>query len=359
MKIAFIFGTRPEIIKMSPIIRAAESAGADFYILHTNQHYSANMDKIFLEELNLPTAKYNLNIGSGSHGSQTGRMLEGIEGVFSSDRPDVVLVQGDTNTVLAGALAAAKMGIKIGHVEAGLRSYDRTMPEEINRIMVDHIADYLFPPTKSAAKILIHEGIDNKKVFTTGNTIVDAVSQNLSLAKGKSKVLNRLRLKEKSYFLLTMHRPANVDDRTVLSQIINALGDLIATYDLPIIFPIHPRTQKQLETFKLTLPARLVLCEPVGYLDFLTLEANARLILTDSGGIQEEACILHVPCVTLRENTERPETIEVGANLLGGIKPATIKRAVSEMLVKNVSWKNPFGKGDAGKQIFDRITKDR
>src|SRR5665647_453229 len=210
MKHCIILGTRPEIIKMSSLIRELQDNGEDFIIIHSNQHYSKEMDAVFFEELELPKPKYNLNIGSGLHGAQTAKIIQGVEEILVDEKPDVVYVQGDTNTVLGGALAAAKLGIKVAHIEAGLRSYDRNMPEEINRIMTDHISDFLFSPTEAAAKILKSEGIDESKIFVVGNTIVDAVSQNIDIAKAKVDILNKLNIKEKEYFLLTLHRPGNV-----------------------------------------------------------------------------------------------------------------------------------------------------
>lgn len=356
VRVAIILGTRPEIIKMSPVIRACQKRQVPFFILHTNQHYSANMDTIFFQELELPKPKYNLGVGSADHGEQTGRMLDSIENVLQKERPDAVLVQGDTNTVVAGALAASKLGIKVGHVEAGLRSNDRTMPEEINRIVADHISDHLFAPTAGAKEILEREGIAKEKIFVTGNTVVDAVLQNLVIAKKKSRILATLNLVSGQHFLLTLHRPANVDDRKTFLKILSGLARIAKHYKLPIIFPIHPRTKKQLVTFNLPIPEGLRLLEPVGYLDFLLLEEHARLILTDSGGIQEEACILKVPCVTIRENTERPETVGIGANFLAGRTSDGIFRAAQAMLRRSRKWGNPFGDGRTGDHIVKAIT---
>ena len=213
MKLSVILGTRPEIIKFSPIIRECERLGLDYFVLHTGQHYSYNMDRVFFEQLELPDASYNLDVGSGSHGEQTGKMLAGIEKILQKEMPDVVLVEGDTNTVLAGALAAVKLGIKVGHVEAGLRSYDRRMPEEINRVLVDHCSDFLFAPTENSREILLHEGISEKQVFMVGNTIVDAVTQNLEISKSKTQILDDLGVEKQKYFLATAHRQENVDDQ--------------------------------------------------------------------------------------------------------------------------------------------------
>ncbi|HIQ38831.1 MAG TPA: UDP-N-acetylglucosamine 2-epimerase (non-hydrolyzing), partial [Methanothermococcus okinawensis] len=300
----------------------------------------------------LPGAKYNLNVGSGTHAEKTGKMLIGIEKVLLMEKPDVVLVQGDTDTVLAGALAASKLNIKIGHIEAGLRSYDKNMPEEINRVLTDHISDYLFAPTEKAKDNLLREGIDLDKIFVTGNTIVDGIYQNLEIAKLKSKILNELDLKEREYFLVTTHRKENVDNKNRLEGILKGLELISKEYDFDIVFPIHPRASKRIKEFGLKVNDSIKVIEPLGYLDFLKLEAGARLILTDSGGIQEESCILRVPCVTLRDNTERPETLEVGSNVLVGTIPERILNGVKLMLERKNNWINPFGDGKAAKRII-------
>ena len=357
MKICIILGTRPEIIKMSPIIKECLKKKLDFFILHTNQHYSENLDKIFFKELELPKPKYNLKIGSGTHAEETGKMLIGIEKVLTEERPNIVLVEGDTNSVLAGALAAAKLQISVGHVEAGLRSYFREMPEEINRILTDHCSDFLFAPTKKAKETLIREGIPKKKVFVTGNTIVDAVFQNLKLAEKKSKILEKLNLGKEKYFLVTAHRQENVDNKERLKGILGGLKLIYNKFNLPIIYPIHPRAQNMINRFKLMVPKGVKLIEPVGFLDFLQLEANTKLVLTDSGGIQEETCILKIPCVALRDNTERPETLEVGSNILAGANPQKILNCVFKMLERKRNWKNPFGNGKSAKIIINELLK--
>ena len=356
MKISIILGTRPEIIKMSPIIRECEKQGRDYFILHTGQHYSYNLDKIFFEDLELPVAKYNLDVGSGTHAEETGKMLIGIEKILLEEKPDVVQVEGDTNTVLAGALAASKFHIKVGHVEAGLRSYDRTMPEEINRVLADHVSDYLFAPTEKAKENLLREGIPEDKIFVTGNTTVDAVYQNLEIAERKADILNKLNLSSKEYFLVTSHRQENVDNEERLEGILEGLKLIHEEFDLSIIFPIHPRTAKRLKEFELKVPRGIELIKPLGFLEFLQLEANAKLVLTDSGGMQEETCILKIPCVTLRDNTERPETLEVGSNVLVGVNQNEILEGVKIMLNKKRNWSNPFGDGKAGEKIIEVVT---
>jgi len=352
-KIGIILGTRPEIIKLSPIIRECQKQNIDFFIIHSNQHYSENMDAIFFKELELPHPKYNLEIGSCTHGQMTGRMIEKIEGILIEEKPNWILVQGDTNTVMAGALAASKLQIKIGHIEAGLRSYDRTMPEEINRIVTDHISDGLFPPTKKQANILIKEGISKEKIFITGNTIVDAVYQNIKLLE-KHPELDHY--KKENYFLLTTHRPSNVDNKDNLTELLESINEVSKKHNCPVYFPIHPRTKKQIEIFNIKINENQIkLMDPVGYLEMLALEKNAKLIFTDSGGIQEEACILQTPSLTLRENTERPETIEVGASVLVGHNNELIISSTEKMLSVDRNWSNPFGNGKSSKIILNNI----
>ncbi|RJX15396.1 UDP-N-acetylglucosamine 2-epimerase (non-hydrolyzing) [Candidatus Bathyarchaeota archaeon] len=351
MKIAIILGTRPELIKMSPIIMELEKQNLDYFILHTGQHYSYSLDKVFFEELGLPEPKYNLMVGSGTHAEETSKIMVGVEKILLREKPDIVLVEGDTNTVLAGALAAVKLKIVVGHVEAGLRSYDRKMPEEINRILTDHVSDMLFTPTLKAKYNLLKEGISEARIFITGNTIVDALIQNLKRINDFN-ILDKLGIHQNDYFLVTLHREENVDDRKRLSKILEGLTTVHKEFDMPVIFPIHPRTKKRMEEFNLN-PKGLILIEPLGYLDFLKLESKARLVLTDSGGIQEEACVLKVPCVTLRDSTERPETIEVGANMLTDANPKNILEKVGFMLKRSRNWENPLGDGKAGRRIVE------
>jgi UDP-N-acetylglucosamine 2-epimerase (non-hydrolysing) len=351
LTIAIVVGTRPEIIKMSPVIRACADRNLAYYIVDTGQHYDHNMSAVFFEELELPRPGYQLAVGSGPQGQQTGRLLMAIEEVLRDNRPGIVLVQGDTNTVLAGALAAAKLHIPVGHVEAGLRSFDRNMPEEINRVLADHVSDLLFAPTTGAVKHLLCEGIEKSKIFITGNTIVDAVWQSLEIARRNSTILERLGLARRSYILLTAHRAENVDNRQRLTDLLSALEAVHRATKLPIIYPIHPRTKSRISEFGLRLPAGICAVEPLGFLDFLSLEAAARLVLTDSGGVQEESCILRVPCVTLRDNTERPETVRVGANVVAGVGPETVLARVETMLKRATDWRNPFGDGRSGERI--------
>ncbi len=356
MKTAVILGTRPEIIKMSPVIRELEKRQIEFFILHTGQHYSYNLDKVFIEQLKLPQAKHNLEVGSSSHADQTGKILTGVEKVLQQECPDIVLVEGDTNSTLAAALASVKLNIKVGHIEAGLRSYDRTMPEEINRVLVDHCADFLFIPTEKSRAILQKEGIDEDKLYVTGNTVVDAVNQNLKISKSKTSVIDKLGVQYKKYILMTIHRQENVDYRARFASILEGVIRVATTHDLPVIYPVHPRARKMMTEFRLRPRSRqIILTEPVDFLEFLQLESNARMILTDSGGVQEEACILGVPCVTLRDNTERPETIDVGANILAGTVPDKIVECSKTMMKRETGWQNPFGDGKAAARIIDVV----
>ncbi len=356
MKPAFVFGTRPEIIKLVPVIRAFEERGIKSLLIHTGQHYDYEMSKIFLEELELDSIDYHLEVGSGTQAEQTGMAMIKIEKVLMEEKPDVVLVQGDTNTVLAGALASVKLKIPVAHVEAGLRSFDRTMPEEINRILADHASEVLFAPTEEAKKNLEREGM-TEGVYVVGNTVVDAVLQNAELADRKSDVLERFGLRPKEYVLITAHRAENTDSGENLARLVELLENL----PIMAIYPMHPRTRNRLREFglweRVSSIGNLIITKPLGYLDFLRLEKNAFAIMTDSGGIQEESIILNVPCLTLRYNTERPETIEAGGNVLVGLEKERaigyLKRLMSdkEFYERMASAPNPFGDGKTGERI--------
>ncbi|MDD1772195.1 MAG: UDP-N-acetylglucosamine 2-epimerase (non-hydrolyzing) [Methanomassiliicoccales archaeon] len=357
MRYCIVLGTRPEIVKMSPIVRDLQHTHEEFDIVHTGQHYSYDMDKVFFRDLELPEPTVNLEVGSGTHGAQTGRMLMGLERFFLEKRPDMVLVQGDTNTVLAGALAAVKLNIAVGHVEAGLRSFDRGMPEEINRVLTDHMADLLFAPTDVSAANLEAEGISKDRIFVTGNTIVDAVHENLRLAQEKVNTLETLGLTNGGYVLATLHRQENVDSPERLADVLDGMGKVIREFDREIIWPMHPRTKKNIASFGLPIPDGVRVISPLGFLEFLQAESNAALLLTDSGGVQEEGCILGVPCVTLRDNTERPETVEVGGNVLVGTDPATMVDGVRKMIGTKTTWKCPLGEPGAAGRIT-RLCRD-
>jgi len=355
-EIAFVLGTRPEIIKLAPVIRACEAQSIPYTVIHTGQHYSDSLDSVFFDQLELPEPECNLDVGSADHGKQTGEMLIRIERVLRERSPETVLVQGDTNSVLAGALAASKMDVTLGHVEAGLRSNDRNMPEEINRILADHAADRCFAPTEDSEQNLRAEGIPASRIDVTGNTIVDALERNSEIARSETTVLDDLRLTEGAYMLMTLHRAENVDDAERFRALLFGASRAGDSHGVPVIYPIHPRALNRIEEFDIEVPDPIRLVDPQEYLEFIRLEDAASVILTDSGGVQEEACVLGTPCVTLRDSTERPETVAVGANVLAGPDPATIIARVDQMANKSGDWENPFGDGTAGKQILRAVT---
>ncbi len=357
MRIAVVVGTKPEIIKIAPVIKELEKRDADFFTIHTGQNHLYNLDGGVFKQLKLPEADFKLEIGSGSLGEQTARILTGIEDILKQKNPSIILVVGDSNSTLAAALAASKLNIKIGHVEAGLRAFNKQIPEEINRILTDHCSDYLFAPTEISRGNLLSEGIEEEKVFITGNTIVDALSKDLDIAIEESDILNELQLRPKNYCLVTIHRQKNIDIRERFASILDGLDKIVEAIDIPVVYPVHAGARKMMEEFNLK-PDNLKLIEPQDYYSFIQLEANARLILTDSGGIQEEACILHIPCITLRDNTERPETVQVGANMLSGIKAHEIVASAYKMLDKETDWFNPFGDGTAGKKIVEILMEN-
>ena len=323
MKIISIVGTRPNFIKIAPVVRAIGKYNASLptnciqsMLVHTGQHYDYDMSDIFFEHLQLPQPDINLDIGSGNHGEQTGNIMIGLEKVFYAEKPDVVVVVGDVNSTLAATLVAVKMQIPVAHIEAGLRSNDRSMPEEINRLLTDAIADYLFTPSRDANENLKREGITEEKIYFVGNIMVDSLLHDKTRAK-QSKILLKLGLQKQCYALLTLHRPANVDEKDNLFKLIQASTEI--SRRIPIVFPIHPRTKKSISEFGFThffRDERLLLTEPLGYLDFLNLEMNAKFVMTDSGGIQEETTAFSVPCLTLRNSTERPITVTEGSNTL-------------------------------------------
>ncbi len=353
MKIGIILGTRPEIIKLAPIIRELEKKKLDYFIIHTGQHYAYNLDKIFFEELNLPQPKYNLEVGSHIYGKQMSLIIKNLEEKLKLENPDIILVEGDTNSVLAGALVANKLGIKIGHVEAGLRVY-QIMIEEFNRSLTGVYVDYHFAPTSLSKENLLKEDVPESKIFITGNTIVDALFENIKLANSKYNILSKYNLEKDNYILVTLHRPESVDNKKNLRSILKGVELL----NDKIIFPIHPRTKNRLKEFNLNLPSNIIEIEPQGYFEFLQLMINAKLVITDSGGVQEETCILKVPCVTLREGTERPETLQVGSNMLAGYDPMKILEYSKTMLKKERNWDNPFGDGKSAEKIVNIITSN-
>jgi len=361
MKILTICGTRPNFIKMSPVMREIKSRGISHIFVHTGQHYDRELSEIFLKELEFPKLDYYLDVGSGTHGEQTGRMLIEIEKVLIKEDPDVVLVPGDTNTTLAGALAASKLHIPIGHVEAGLRYNNYHLckrsslePEQINRAIIDHVSDFLFCPNDVSVNNLIRENIPQKMIFLTTDTMVDAFIQNSTIACSSSQVLRKWHLEKDGYFVITLHRPLNVDDVNSLKEILSAFKDL----PYISIFPTHPRTKKNLDMINgyRRIYGNILFVDPVGYLDFLALINNAKLIITDSGGVQKEAFMAKVPCITLKDETEWGETVDLGGNVLAGWRPshaklhALIERSM-DLKLENIE--NPYGDGKASERIVD------
>lgn len=335
-----IIGARPQFIKCSILYNKLKD-DLNEIIVHTGQHYDENMSGIFFNELDIPYPDYNLNIGSGSHGEQTSKMLLQIERVLLKENPDMVIVYGDTNSTIAGALAAVKLQIPVVHVEAGLRSFNRIMPEEINRVLTDNSSDLLFAPTETAMKNLMNEGLKSKS-HLTGDIMYDAILK-FSKILSKSNIINLLELNPKEYFLLTLHRPYNVDDKDILNEIIKALGEMSET----IVFPVHPRTKKMILNYKLKMGNNIKLINPVGYIELIELEKNAKKIITDSGGIQKEAYFLNVPCVTLRPETEWIETLKNNKNIL--IKNRGKNDIIAALKSKQIFDidDKPFGDGDS------------
>ena len=349
MKIISIIGARPQFIKCAPLSRAIRREHEEIFI-HTGQHYDAGMSDVFFNELNIPRPDYNLGIGSGTHGEQTGRMLIEIENILIQEQPDLVLTYGDTNSTLAGALAASKLQINIAHVEAGLRSFDRTMPEEINRVLTDHISNLLFCPTGTAVTNLKKEGVIDG-VYCVGDVMMDALEYNRKIAEDKSTILDDMELTPKDFMVTTVHRPANTDSKKNLSFIVQAFCSAAGQ---TIVFPVHPRTERYLKEYGLwdELCQHVKVTPPVGYLDMLKLMANSSKILTDSGGIQKEAYLLGVPCVTMRENTEWVETVEDGWNVLVGADYVKIVDAIKGFEGAGERG-DVFGRGDASERVCE------
>jgi UDP-GlcNAc3NAcA epimerase len=357
MKVASIVGARPQFVKAAVVSRALASAGVSDVLVHTGQHYDFEMSALFFDELHLPAPRYHLGIGSGHHGAQTGRMLEAIESLLLRDRPDMVLVYGDTNSTLAGALAAAKLQIPMSHVEAGMRSFNR-QPEEINRVLTDHIADLLFAPTATAVRNLNNEGIPTERIIRTGDVMYDAALQFAAHADAVSQVLKRLELQPRTYLLATVHRSENTDDQGRLRAIFEGIAEVAR--QLPVVLPLHPRTRKEIQRAQIsdTVLQRIRLLKPVGYLDMTMLEKHARLIATDSGGVQKEAYFHGVPCVTLRGETEWTETLEGGCNqLVFPADAAVVATGIREALGSEPTFRtDAYGDGHSAMHIANVIS---
>lgn len=365
MKLMLVLGARPQIIKSAPLIReTSRKSKIELQIVHTGQHYDYEMSKIFFNELGLPSPLVNLGVGSGSHAWQTGRMMIGLEKAMLKLKPDLVLVPGDTNSTLAGALAAVKLHVSLGHVEAGARSYDMRMPEEVNRRLTDHCSSLLFASTQNCVENLRKEGLPNEYIHFSGDTMYDALLYHLPKAL-KSDVLDRFNLENENYGVVTLHRPENVDNPETLKSIVEALMQL---KDLTLFFPVHPRAMKRLRTAGLLARLRkakhLRLVDPVGYLDMLHLVKHARIVFTDSGGLQKEAFWLRTPCLTFRDRTEWVETVELGANVLvGSNRDLIVQKAKEYLMVENLKVElgglpNPFGDGHASKRIVGILERN-
>ena len=350
-----VVGARPNFMKMAPVVLEARRRGLIQVTVHTGQHYDSQMSAIFFDALRLPKPDFDLGVGSGSHADQTARIMVGFERICLDTKPALVVVGGDVNSTLACALVAAKLTIPVAHVESGLRSFDRSMPEEINRILTDHLASLLFTTEPSGTQNLLGEGIAADQIHFVGNSMIDSLRSHIDQALA-DKPWERFDLEPGRYGLITLHRPANVDDSAVFSEIAGALIQI--SRDLPLLFPTHPRTLERMEQIGIDLGTVRVV-EPLGYLEFLGLMAKARVVLTDSGGIQEETTALGVPCVTLRLNTERPITVQVGTNRLAGIKTFSIVNAAREALSQaNVSHTLPaLWDGESGRRIVNIIEK--
>lgn len=350
MRVALIVGARPQFIKAAPLLdQLRATPGVEPLLVHSGQHFDENMSAVFFRELGLPTPDFSLGIHSGSHGQMTGRMLEAIETCLVSSRAERVVVFGDTNTTLAGAVAAAKLQVPVAHVEAGLRSWNRTMPEEINRVLVDHCSAWLFCPTGQAVANLAAEGV-TRGVHLVGDIMFDAVRRFGAVARGRAETLARFGLSAGGYLVLTIHRAYNTENPDVLRGILAAAGALRA----PVLFPVHPRTRPLLAA-GVAVPGNVILCDPLGYLDMLCVVANSRCVLTDSGGLQKEAYFLGVPCATLRPETEWVETVEAGWNVLAGTEPDGIVAAVGRVLTASRRPIACYGDGRAAEPITARL----
>jgi UDP-N-acetylglucosamine 2-epimerase (non-hydrolysing) len=357
MHILHVVGARPNFMKAAPVLRALSAhAGTRQTLVHTGQHYDAAMSEIFFQQLEIPHPDFNLGVGSGTHAQQTAAIMTAIEPVLVEQKPDLILVYGDVNSTVAAALVAAKLGVRVGHVEAGLRSRDRTMPEEINRLLTDQLSDLLFTPSADGNENLRHEGIDESKIHLVGNVMIDTLVRLLPRAQqsSSSEVAQ-------PYALVTLHRPSNVDDVPWLRDMLAALSDL--SRQLNVIFPVHPRTRQRLAALGSNAPAngRLSLSEPLPYLEFLALQRRAALVITDSGGIQEETTFLNVPCLTIRENTERPITVTHGTNQLVGRDVRKLRSAATEILNRRQSERKaapiPLWDGHAADRIADILVR--
>lgn len=347
-----VVGARPQFVKAAVVSRAiARQDGLAEEIVHTGQHFDANMSSVFFDELGIPAPAFHLGIGGGTHGQNTGRMIEALEQVMLEQKPAVVMVFGDTDSTLAASLAASKLHIPVAHVEAGLRSFNRRMPEEINRVLCDHVSDMLFTPTKVATENLRAEGLADRQVINVGDVMFDAVKLFSPIAQERSRIMDELGLESGNYVLATLHRQETTDNADVLKGVLAGLGQSHLT-----VLPLHPRTRRRVAEHGLQLPPRIKVIDPVGYLDMMVLEANARVIATDSGGVQKEAFFHGVPCITMRDETEWVELLDIGANTLVGTDKETIVAALSEELVRPRQV-NLYGDGNASGKIATALAE--
>jgi UDP-N-acetylglucosamine 2-epimerase (non-hydrolysing) len=354
--IMHVVGARPNYMKIAPLMAALDGApGVRQRLVNTGQHYDEAMSKGFLRELGLPVPDRDLNVGSASHAVQTAKVMIGFETVCLEEKPDLVVVAGDVNSTMAATLVAAKLLIPVAHLEAGLRSFDPAMPEEINRVVTDRLAQLLLTPSADADRNLIAEGVPASRIHLVGNIMIDTLLRHRPLAT-LDRLAGRVSVKAGEYAVLTLHRPSNVDDPQTFARIVSALNTIAAK--IPVIFPVHPRTRERIRSMALTMPAGLVMTEPMGYIDFLSLTSNARLVLTDSGGLQEESTALGIPCVTLRENTERPATVTDGTNRIVGTNPVAILAAFDDAMDGRIEKRlPPLWDGKTGARTAAVLTK--
>lgn len=359
MHILHVVGARPNFMKAAPVVAAFEAIGVRQTLVHSGQHYDRNMSDIFFEQLGIRKPDVNLEVGSGSHAQQTAAIMMKFEPVVIEQQPDLVLIYGDVNSTVSVALVCAKLGVKLGHVEAGLRSFDRAMPEEINRLVTDQLSDLLFTPSEDGDVNLRREGISEKKVFLVGNVMIDTLYRLLPIAEAQSGgLLAKLGIVSKKYGLVTLHRPSNVDDPAALSLLLGTLNQIAAR--IPLVFPIHPRTLQKLGAERDKLTSNMIISEPLGYMDFLALQKHSAMVITDSGGIQEETTTLGVPCFTLRENTERPVTVTHGTNILIGHDMALLRENVDKVVAGSAKkgTQPPLWDGKASERIAAIVTEN-
>ena len=359
MKIICVAGARPNFVKIAPLLKEMKKhSEIQSVLVHTGQHYDVNMSDVFFKDLEIPAPDYNLGVGSGSHSEQTAKIMIEFEKICLKEKPDLVLVVGDVNSTIACALVAKKMQIKVAHVEAGLRSFDMSMPEEINRILTDTISDYLFVSEESGIQNLEKEGINENKIFFVGNVMIDSLLNNYPKIQ-KSEILRKLKLEEKKYAVLTLHRPNNVDNKEILSKLLDCFDKI--PKQVKLVWPVHPRTRNNLEQFgfksRIDSMKNVLITEPLSYLNFLSLISRAAFVLTDSGGIQEETTFLKIPCITLRENTERPSTITIGSNVLVGNDEKAVLKHINNILegAKKDSRIPQYWDGHTAERIIRRL----